>query len=274
MDKLLDVSIYRDFNGDLENMSDDELTAHFQNHGLRERRIFGKVEGTPSQLSMRWLRGKGLEIGAGRYPLRLFGETQCTYADINNDGFFGGTANSFEYSLNDETPYDQKGIYDFVICSHVLEHVDSIILSLKNLASFVKVGGIVYFVVPDKRFLFDQYWVPDFDINHHLTEEHNPLAHAEEHTAAILEQLLSQKESIATTEGLLYGQVEASEFRKIIANGALGDQRFAFHQHTYSFDGWLKILMPLIEHIGGLSTQEVRYGHERRDCHFILERME
>jgi Methyltransferase domain len=47
-------------------------------------------------------------------------------------------------------------IYDYLITSHVIEHVPDMFGWLGEIASVLKDGGLGLFVVPDKRFTFDQ----------------------------------------------------------------------------------------------------------------------
>ncbi len=56
------------------------------------------------------------------------------------------------------TKYDffADGIFDFVIASHVLEHLPNPCLALEEFLRIVKPGGIVYLVVPHKDYSFDK----------------------------------------------------------------------------------------------------------------------
>lgn len=47
--------------------------------------------------------------------------------------------------------------FDCVIASHVLEHMDDLIFSLRDIAQILKPGGIFYIVYPDKRYCFDHF---------------------------------------------------------------------------------------------------------------------
>lgn len=47
-------------------------------------------------------------------------------------------------------------VYDYLITSHVIEHVPDVFGWLGEIASVLKDGGLGLFVVPDKRFTFDQ----------------------------------------------------------------------------------------------------------------------
>ena len=116
----LDLAIYRAYNNDISNKSDKELKKHFHSSGKFERRIFASCDTTAERFSMRWCRGSGLEIGAGRSPTKLFGDAQSVQADIEGAEYFGNS-NFITYSLNEEVPSELAEKFDFVISSHVLE---------------------------------------------------------------------------------------------------------------------------------------------------------
>jgi SAM-dependent methyltransferase len=65
--------------------------------------------------------------------------------------------------------------FDFIILSHVLEHVYDLQEAMENVNSWLKVGGILYIEVPDAQRYADQYIVPYyyFDIEHinHFDEQ-------------------------------------------------------------------------------------------------------
>ncbi|MCM1231839.1 MAG: class I SAM-dependent methyltransferase [Ruminococcus flavefaciens] len=47
--------------------------------------------------------------------------------------------------------------FDYVIASHVLEHVNDLIFALRDIAQLLKPGGIFCIVYPDKRYCFDHF---------------------------------------------------------------------------------------------------------------------
>lgn len=109
-------------------------------------------------------RGKGLEIGALHQPFDL---DACV---IHVDRF--KTSQLQELYKNDprgkyiqqvqvvcaENKYDffDDNSFDFIISSHVLEHTPNPGRVLEEWIRIVKPGGIVYFVIPDKRYTFDR----------------------------------------------------------------------------------------------------------------------
>jgi 2-polyprenyl-3-methyl-5-hydroxy-6-metoxy-1,4-benzoquinol methylase len=50
-----------------------------------------------------------------------------------------------------------KAPLDFVVASHVIEHVPDLVGWLKEMSSALKVGGRLLLIIPDKRFTFDIY---------------------------------------------------------------------------------------------------------------------
>ncbi|MBS0018667.1 MAG: methyltransferase domain-containing protein [Arthrospira sp. SH-MAG29] len=109
-------------------------------------------------------RGKGLEIGALHQPFDL---DACV---IHVDRF--KTNQLRELYKNDprgkyiqqvqvvcaENKYNffDDNAFDFIISSHVLEHTPNPGQMLEEWIRIVKPGGIVYFVIPDKRYTFDR----------------------------------------------------------------------------------------------------------------------
>jgi hypothetical protein len=114
------------------------------------------------------LKGHGLEIGPLHRPMELHdGATvdyidRCTVADLR----------AHYPELNDLPLVEPDvigdaetmagvpdGRYDFVIASHVIEHMRNPIGSIATWCRVVKPGGLIYLVAPDKRTIFDRHRV-------------------------------------------------------------------------------------------------------------------
>ncbi|MFM7426278.1 MAG: methyltransferase domain-containing protein [Elainella sp.] len=114
---------------------------------------------------------KGLEIGALHKPIvtREMGdiryvdhasteELKQKYADdpnvdveaIVDVSYIWGTQTLPEL-VGDDAPFD------YVIASHVIEHVPDLIGWLKEIRAVLKPGGILTLVIPDKRYCFDYH---------------------------------------------------------------------------------------------------------------------
>ncbi|VFU07813.1 methyltransferase domain-containing protein [Methylocella tundrae] len=109
----------------------------------------------------------GLEIGAFDLPLVEPMEGRCDFADWNTAQYLRDIAKPdtghnpdfvvpINYNLLEG--YDQvPDGYDWVAAAHVIEHVPDIIGWLKQIATKLKPGGILFLIIPDKRYIFDIY---------------------------------------------------------------------------------------------------------------------
>lgn len=259
--------IYRAFNVDLGNLSDEELDAHFI-ASQHEQRIFGDSNGDVELLSMKWLRGSGLEVGAGKYPTPLFGNASAVYGDCDEDLVFGGKKLDIGLSLDDFTFAEQLNQkFDFIIASHVLEHVDSFIRAVHNLVSSVRPGGIVYLVLPNKEFLNDKNFIPDYSFEHHKLEFTNPMLFAQVH-----DQVFIDANKMGVDEKNMHAEL-SSEYINQIKSGKISTQnRFLHHKHNYSYIGWVDVMLKTKLFLkNSFEIVDMRYGHKRQDCHFVLK---
>jgi SAM-dependent methyltransferase len=110
---------------------------------------------------------RGLEIGAFDLPHIEPSEGHCVFADYRSHEELIALAKAcppFEPDFVVPVQYDLRQGYDAIpadfdwICgSHVVEHVPDLIGWLNQLASKLNPDGIVFLVVPDKRFTFDYF---------------------------------------------------------------------------------------------------------------------
>lgn len=111
--------------------------------------------------------GRGLEIGALHESATLPVNCKVEYADvitkeqaiINFPEIDKGKLVDVDHICN----IDKDGLrkfkdetFDFVIFSHVIEHLANPIQAIESLFRVTKYGGMVLLVVPDKRFTFDK----------------------------------------------------------------------------------------------------------------------
>jgi predicted SAM-dependent methyltransferase len=111
------------------------------------------------------LSGQGLEIGALHNPSPVGPEVDMTYVD------------KFDVTrlreLNTDVPADDvvapdviadaltleslpSGRFDFVIASHVLEHLHNPVQALRTWRRVLRTGGVLLLIVPDARYTFDR----------------------------------------------------------------------------------------------------------------------
>lgn len=266
-----DPKVYRDNNQDLvaSGMSDDELERHFREHGVNEARIFSNTNNQRERFSMAFLRGRGLEVGPGSNPFPLYGDSQLDYADVVDDSHYETSApikySNFEIdseNLLEINPGIQNS-YDFVVASHVLEHVNSLGRALMNLSNLACVGGKVYIILPNKEMDWDKFWMQEYGIFHHVVEYYFPKAFLAMHRSRFLKALTkirSEYEDVLTV---------GTQFS--FESESLAGKDYIFHKHTYSLCGWMFLLNALIKIFNiPLCMVDVASCSVRNDVHFMF----
>jgi len=124
------------------------------------------VDKIRKKLSQKYIKGKGLELGALQIPLYVSKDAQVIYVDRIDST----TAKNIHYpelkdvnlvnvdvlddgELLDNIPIQSQ---DFIIANHFLEHTQNPILTIKNHLARIKANGILYYATPDKRKTFDK----------------------------------------------------------------------------------------------------------------------
>ena len=265
-DVIFAPDIYRAYNLDLRNLSDAEAAQHFAaNAG--ERRVYGQTSSSQAFLSMRWLRGSGLEVGAGGHPTPLFGDAKAQLNDCDEALAFGGEHLDYRISIDSPEFREIGKTFDFTIACHVLEHADSFLRAIENLVAVTRKRGIVYLVLPDIDWLLDRTWLPYFDFEHHVTEYHEPLHFAKQH-----DDLYIKGWGNATLAFNEHAEL-SFEYKAALQTGYIPQSmRFMHHKHNYPFQDWIDMLLRARTFLGNtFRLMDARFGHERLDCHFILE---
>jgi SAM-dependent methyltransferase len=130
------------------------------------------------------LSGRGIEIGAGHWPFptpatvdkvtyvsRLTPEEeQKLFPEVGDDVAFGAVEVVADLDVDGLSAFP-PGSQDFVIASHVLEHLAAPIHALAEMLRVVKPGGAIILVLPDRRMTFDSERDPT--PLEHLVREHN-----------------------------------------------------------------------------------------------------
>lgn len=139
---------------------------HFDQNGQREIELGLRKPLPRKALSLKWLEGAGIEIGALHNPLSVYSErAQVTYVDR-----LDVPALRQHYPELANLPLVPVGIIDdgekletvesdsqdFVIANHVIEHTEDPIGALDSWFRVLRPGGVVYLGVPDKRYTFDR----------------------------------------------------------------------------------------------------------------------
>jgi SAM-dependent methyltransferase len=111
-----------------------------------------------------FLKGEGIEIGALHQPLGVPASARVRYVDrmttpeLRKHYQELASLPLVEIDVIDDgerlTTFEAAS-QDFVIANHFIEHCQNPILTFQNLLRVLKVGGVLYMGVPDKRFTFD-----------------------------------------------------------------------------------------------------------------------
>lgn len=111
--------------------------------------------------------GEGVEIGPLATPFVRRSDGRVLYADhvstaelrkkYEGHGWDTSTIVDVDLVLNGAPLAEQLGEkkVDYVIASHVIEHVPDVITWLNGLGNSLRLGGVVCLIIPDKRFCFD-----------------------------------------------------------------------------------------------------------------------
>lgn len=100
----------------------------------------------------KWLKGTGVEIGAFKTPIDGI---QPIYVDKFHE-FAGERCLADFYGEACSLPFHSNSL-DYVASSHVLEHVSNPIKAICEWYRVLRPGGIMYVVVPDRRFTWDHH---------------------------------------------------------------------------------------------------------------------
>ncbi|MBT8115037.1 MAG: class I SAM-dependent methyltransferase [Arenicella sp.] len=124
-----------------------------------------------SQISIDYLTGKGLELGALNNPLPVDSDkAHVHYADrlpkADALRLFPELEDIADSLIEPDLLIDfdtdtlqcvKDGDYDFVIANHVIEHLVNPLQFLKNVCDHLKPGGLFFLTVPDRDFTFDKH---------------------------------------------------------------------------------------------------------------------
>jgi len=111
-----------------------------------------------------YLRGEGIEIGALQNSLHLPPNAHVRYVDrlpveeLQRQYPNIKPASMVPVDLVDDGETLAKiapGQLDFVIANHFIEHCQNPIGTLRNMLRVLKLGGVLYLAIPDKRYTFD-----------------------------------------------------------------------------------------------------------------------
>lgn len=119
-----------------------------------------EVQAVRRTLAQVFLRGQGVEVGAGSRPFPVPPQARCRYGDIRDQAqladYFGTDRVSVEGRIDAQTmagvPPDSL---DFVISAHVIEHLDDPLGAIRATVQVLRPGGVFLLVVPEMTRTWD-----------------------------------------------------------------------------------------------------------------------
>jgi len=148
---------------------------HFEATGRAEGRRFVR---DPSRFeivsSMIDVSGRGLELGPLDRPILAkrdgfdvqivdYLDTEALREKYNSDDHPGVDPSAIEevdFVSHGESLSEligDEGVYDWVVASHVIEHIPDLVMFLQDVERILRPDGRLALLVPDKRFTFDYY---------------------------------------------------------------------------------------------------------------------
>jgi SAM-dependent methyltransferase len=116
-------------------------------------------------LAARFLEGEGIEIGALDCPLQVSAKAHVRYVDrVTVAALRAYYPELVDRQLTEpdliedgeRLPTIASGSLDFIIANHMLEHCENPLGTMRAHLDRVRVGGVLYYAIPDKRQCFDQ----------------------------------------------------------------------------------------------------------------------
>lgn len=195
----------------------------------------------------RRLRGRGLELGALHNPMPVGPDAEVRYVDRQTlDDLRREYPNVAEGVVGPDIIDDaqtlagvEAGAWDFVIASHVIEHMPNPLRAVEAWLRVLRPGGLLYLVVPDKRATFDAHRVRT-TLEHLVLDYHEPS----------VERDFEHYVDYAVHVHRLRGDAALAEARR------LRDSGFSIHYHVFLPEDVVAMLEWLSGHGVGLRIAE------------------
>lgn len=151
---------------------------HYEKYGKGEgrmlKRLFGSISREEKAFHLLDKTGLGLEIGPSHNPIapkkKGFNVHILDHAtaDQLREKYKGHEIHGVKLENIEEVDFvwhgepfqeliGKTGCYDWIIASHVIEHVPDLISYLQQCEVLLKPAGILSLVIPDKRYCFDYF---------------------------------------------------------------------------------------------------------------------
>ena len=186
------------------------------------------IEDTRYGLSLKFLRGEGVEIGALHMPLPLPPHAKAKYVDYISVSELRelypelkdlALVNVDIVDDGERLSKVKNSSVDFIIANHMLEHCQDPVGTILNFYKKLKPGGIMFMAIPDMRYTFDMH--RPLTPYSHLLEEHRVYPAKKyyiEHT----------REIVKLTEGLKDKKAIEARVKE------LADIKYSIHYHVWT----------------------------------------
>jgi predicted SAM-dependent methyltransferase len=191
-----------------------DLMAHFQENGESAVRgdSLGKLLASLDArklLSLRYLRGDGIEVGALHRPTPTAPGARTKYYDYMSAAESRARLPDVAHERLVEVDYIGNGetldlipdaSQDFLIANHMLEHCQNVIATLRVFWRKLKPGGALFITLPDKRYTFD-FARPVTPFDHLVEDDRNgPSASLYQHYVDYMQHVHGRSLSEVPTE--------------------------------------------------------------------------
>ncbi|MDQ5824341.1 MAG: methyltransferase domain-containing protein [Chloroflexota bacterium] len=215
-------------------------------------------------IANKYLRGRGIEIGALHLPLQTPMSAKVSYVDrMSVDQLrehypeLAGEKLVHVDIIDDgeQLATIRDASQDFVIANHFLEHCQNPVLALTNMIRVLKPGKVLYLAVPDKRYTFDVER-PVTPIEHVLRDfEDGPAWSKRQHFEEWVRYVLKVE--------------DAAEAEKRVS--ALLEEDYSIHYHVWTQFELLELVQTLRSK-QGLSFDIELFLKNAGECIFVLRK--
>ena len=166
-----DLAIYAARHPDLQPLSPDQQAAHYVAMGQTEGRVCSQVDQRDAFLALVPRGVHMLEIGPYTKPTFLRPDHDVRYLDAFSTeqlkekavtfGFDPATVPEIDFVWTGQSYAELiRDQLQVVYSSHNIEHQPDLVRHLQQLHTILEPGGLLFLVVPDRRYCFD-YFLPD-----------------------------------------------------------------------------------------------------------------
>jgi SAM-dependent methyltransferase len=134
---------------------------HMQRRELRQAKLDAEIHAARRAFAAAFVRGSGIEVGAGSRPFPIPDDARCYYGDVRDAdqlaSYFGTDQVQLTGEIDAQT---MSGVplasQDFVISAHVIEHLWNPIGAIEATIRRLKPGGHFLLVVPEMSATWDR----------------------------------------------------------------------------------------------------------------------